>query len=112
MFLSGVFFVFDRGDLNILFKWVKVKEFIKEPTQNFKESKTLENASKRSTIAQHLLENKECGKAHKDENFEILYKCRNLSELRVLEAVVITFLEPSLCKQREFDFTTTLFWLR
>ena len=86
-----------------------VKEFIKEPTQNFKESKTLENASKRSTIAQHLLENKECGKAHKDENFEILYKCRNLSELRVLEAVVITFLEPSLCKQREFDFTTTLF---
>ena len=86
-----------------------VEEFIQGPqvapyTNNIK----LVRAARKSSVAQHLLENKECGKSFDWSSFTILHKCRSLFQLKVMEAITITTLKPVLCKQCEFDFTTVL----
>ena len=59
---------------------------------------------------EHLLTNKNCGIKVKDRDlhFSILRKCNSLFELHVLESVLIATMSPTLCKQQEFDFVTSL----
>ena len=87
-----------------------VKEHIRNPATNYKDTVKLKRAAKKSAIAEHLLTNEDCGRQYEEheQSFSILYKCHMELELKVLEAVVISALEPSLCKQTEFDITTNL----
>ena len=64
------------------------------------------------TNAEHLLTNKSCGVrvTDRESHFSILKKCNTLFELRVLESVMIATMNPTLCKQQEFDFVTSLVW--
>ena len=78
--------------------------YAESPNEDYKQSGTLVRAAKRSSIAEHLLQNKACGEAYEDSWFRVLRRCRNRFHLHVLEAVLITTLSPSLCKQKEFDY--------
>ena len=62
-----------------------------------------------SAIGQHLVENPECGRSFKDDQFTILSRARSEFHLSVLEAVYILSLKPPLCKQKNFVYTTLLF---
>ena len=87
-----------------------VDHYRNTPDADYTMSTTLNNAAKRSSIAEHLLRNKSCGLNVIDRNlhFRILRKCNSLFELHVLESVLIATKNPSLCKQQEFDFVTSL----
>ena len=84
-----------------------VKHYKKNPNTDYKTNSTLVNAAKKSSIAEHLLINKNCGMAIDTTKFSILKKCNTNFELYVYEAVLIAALEPPLCKQKEFDFVTS-----
>ena len=49
-----------------------------------------------------------CGKTYSIDNFKILRQCNTNFQLTVCEAVMILTLEPTLCIQQKFDFTTSL----
>ena len=83
------------------------KHYQKTPDTDYRKSSTLINAAKRSAITEHLLENKKCGLTINKTKFSILCKCRSTFQLHVYESVLITAMEPTLCKQREFDFVTS-----
>ena len=85
-----------------------VKDFIQNPSGDYKDNIKLCRAAGRSSITQHLLENKQCGINYNDNYFTILNKSKSEFELKILEAVYINLLAPSLCKQLEHDFTTIL----
>ena len=85
-----------------------VKLFIENPQHAFSDNITLVRAAKKSSIANHLLENPECGKSFDWTRFKIVHKCKSLWQLKVLEAVTIASVQPDLNKQTEFDFATTL----
>ena len=85
-----------------------VVKYYSLPTRgDWTSNKTLTNAAKGSAIAEHLLQNPKCGAALDNCKFSILYKCRSVFWLRILESVVIAATEPKLCKQTEFDFVTS-----
>ena len=89
-----------------------VKNFIRDPFDNYLQDTTLCNASKKSSVAKHLLENFDtCGKMYSLDKFRILRNCKTDFQLSVCEAVNILILEPSLCVQQKFDFTTSLIWI-
>ena len=85
-----------------------VRDFIKNPQHPYSGNTTLVRAAKKSAIAQHLLDNNNCGTSFDWSRFEVLRKCQYMGELKVLEAVTITSLQPNLNRQNEFDFVTTL----
>ena len=62
-----------------------------------------------SAIAQHLCENKTCGKAYDVGQFKILTRGRTRFHISVLEAFYISRSKPILCKQKQFVYTTKLF---
>merc|ERR1719320_2118308 len=57
-----------------------------------------------SAIGQHLLDNPECAKNYKKENFSVLVRAENSFQLHILEALCIQSLRPSLCKQKKFVY--------
>ncbi len=70
---------------------------------------SLRRASSKSSIAKHLLENHAtCGRDYNDDQFKILRSCTSNFQLTVNEAICILTLQPTLCVQREFDYTTAL----
>jgi hypothetical protein len=86
-----------------------VRRYLENPTGNYSDNTTLVNASLKSSVAKHLLKNHAtCGREYDDKCFKILRCCSSDFELKVCEAVLILTLEPTLCIQREFDFTTAL----
>ena len=87
-----------------------VRSFLAHPhDQNYAVDVPLFNASKKSSIAKHLLDNyATCGSKYSDEQFRILRRCKTDFQLSVGEAVRILTLEPTLCIQQKFDFTTSL----
>ena len=62
-----------------------------------------------SAIGQHLLDNPECVKNYKKDNFSVLVRAENSFQLHILEALCIQSLKPSLCKQKKFVYQTRLF---
>ena len=61
-----------------------------------------------SVIGQHLLDNHECAKKYKKENFSVLVREENSFQLHILEALCIQSLRPSLCKQKKFVYQSRL----
>ena len=74
-----------------------------------KMSAAVKNAMKKSSIAEHLVNNPSCGNNFEISNFSILRKCSNIIDLIKLEAILIHLVKPNLCKKKEFDYTIALF---
>ena len=85
-----------------------VKEFIANPTYDFKDNIQLLRASKKTAISKHLLENSICGTAYNEDCFSILRQCNSDYHLIVCEAVLIGIMAPTLCIQEKFDYTLSL----
>ena len=87
-----------------------VKRFLAHPhDQGYAVDAPLVNASKKSSIAKHLLDNHTtCGSKYSDDKFKIIRRCKTNFELTVSEAVLILTLRPTLCVQQKFDFVTSL----
>ena len=84
-----------------------VKKFYSEKSgEDYKTIPMLYKASKKSSVAEHLLENPECGENIAKCNFSILRRCESKFRLDIAEPVIIAAMEPNLCKQTEFDFVT------
>jgi len=72
-------------------------------------SAALINASRKSSIAEHLVNYPNCGKNYEDVRFKIVQQCSNVYDLSKLEAIFIYLNKPELCKQEEFDYVVALF---
>ena len=83
-----------------------VKFMEKEPKNMTRET---ENATKRFSVAEHLVNNRECAKKYDLSRFKILHQCNNVTDLIKMEAISIHLEKPVLCKQKEFDYKVSLF---
>ena len=72
-------------------------------------TRATENATKRYSVAEHLVNNKECAKNYDVSRFKILQQCHNVTDLIKMEAISIYQEKPVLCKQKEFDYKVSLF---
>ena len=68
-----------------------------------------ENATKRSSVAEHLVNNRECAKKYDLSRFKMLHQCNSVNDLIKMEAISIYLEKPVLCKQNEFDYKVSLF---
>ena len=66
-------------------------------------------ASKRSAIAEHLVNNSNCESNYNLNRFKIIKSCFSISDLIKLKAVCILIRKPKLYKQKDFDNTVYLF---
>ena len=86
-----------------------VRKFIANQNGDGNQTNAVKNASKKSSIAKHLVQNAEqCGQYFEDGWFEVIRICRTQFELRVSEAIQISTNQPTLCVQQEFDYVTSL----
>ena len=49
------------------------------------------------------------GKSYSEMMFKIMRSCTNILDLVKIEAIYIHLNKPELCKQREFDYSLSLF---
>ena len=80
----------------------RVKKFI-EGNTNIKTA-ALINATRRSSISKHLVNNPERGNNYEDIRFKIEQQCSNVYDLVKMEDFFIHLNKPELCKQKEFDY--------
>ena len=66
------------------------------------------NAAKRSSVAEHLINNRDCARKYEISKFRIIHHCNSVFELVKLEAISIFLEKPELCKQKEFDYKVSL----
>ena len=80
-------------------------------TEEEKEKKSIQinNAVKRSAIAEHLIKNHKCAENFNFDRFKIVKSCVNISVLIKFEAICILVRKPKLCRQQEFDYVVSLF---
>ena len=93
-----------------------IKENVPKSIEEFckmsdKENKTVKmsNASKRSAIAKHLINNGNCASNYNLNRFKVIKNCFCITDLIKLEAICILIRKPKLCKQKDFDYTVSLF---
>ena len=67
------------------------------------------NASKRSAIAEHLVNNINCASSYNFNRFKTIKNYFSISDMIKLEAICILIRKPKLCKQKDFDYTVSLF---
>ena len=86
----------------------RIDEFCK--TSN-KENKSIRvvNASKRSAIAEHLVDNLDCTSSYNLKIFKSIKDCFNIFDFIKFEAICILIRKPKLCKHKNFDYTVSLF---
>ena len=77
-----------------------------ESDEDYKTIPMLYNAPKKSSVAEYLLDNPECGTNIEKCEFSILRRCDSKFRLGIAESVTIAARGPNLCKQTEFDFVT------
>ena len=94
----------------------RIKEHIPKCVENFCLSDKKDdipvkvlNASKRSSISEHLVNNPTCANNYNIDRFKIIKICSNVFDLIKLEAICILLRKPVLCKQKDFDYTVCLF---
>ena len=94
----------------------RVKKHVPKSREEFykmsdKENKTVRtvNASKRSAIAENLINNSNCASNYNLNRFKIIKNCFCISDLIKLEAICILIRKLKLCKQKDFDYTVSLF---
>ena len=68
-----------------------------------------ENATKISSVAENLENNRECAKKYDLSRFKIIHQCNNVTYLIKIEVISIFLEKPVLCKQKEFDYKVCLF---
>ena len=61
-----------------------------------------------SSIGQHLLDNVDCAQNYNDSTFSIIHHASSSYQLKILEAIAISIRKPSLCSQRDFNYTLEL----
>ena len=67
------------------------------------------NAMNRSSLVENLIKNPIFGKNFNDSSFKILKSTTNNFDLIKIEAITIHLNKPKLCKQKEFDYSVSLF---
>ena len=67
------------------------------------------SSKEHSSIAQHLINNPTCANNYDMNRFKIIKNCINVFDLIKLEAICILLRKPVLCKQKDFDYTVSLF---
>ena len=88
----------------------RVKQHVLRCVEKFIEGKTniktaaLLNATRRSSISKHLVNNPERGNNYEDIRFKIEQQCSNVYDLVKMEDFFIHLNKPELCKQKEFDY--------
>ena len=86
----------------------KIHKKIIEGKTNIK-SVELMNATRKSSIAEHLVNYPNCSKNYEDDRFKFVQQCSNLYDLLKLEAIFIYLNKPELkLKQKEFDYVVAL----
>ena len=75
-----------------------IEEFCKTSNKETKSIRVL-NASKRSSIAEHLVKNPDCSNNYSLGRFKIIKNCYNISDLIKLEAICILLRKPKLCNR-------------
>ena len=58
------------------------------------------NAAKRSLVAEHLVNNRDCARKQDIFRFKTIYHCNNIFDLNKIEAISIYLEQPELCKQK------------
>ena len=86
-----------------------VKKHVKD--QPKKISNATSNAIIRSSISEHLVNNSVYGNSYSEMRFKILRSCTNIFDLVKIEAIYIHLNKPKLRKQKEFDYSLSLFSL-
>ena len=94
----------------------RIKKKIPRCVVNFlgsteKEAKSFQimNALKRSSIAEHLVNDNTCAEHFYLDWFKITKTCGNTFDLIKLEAICILIRKPKLFRQKEFDNIVSLF---
>ena len=85
-----------------------VPKDVKEKIKKF-HTKPARHLSHTSSIAEHLLNNPDCGKKYDPNMFNVVGHGRSNFHLSVLEALFILHQKPDLCKQKQFVYSTILF---
>ena len=62
------------------------------------------NATRKSLIAEYLVNYPNFGKNYKDVRFKTVQQCSNLYDILKLEAIFIYLNKPEIFKQKEFDY--------
>ena len=60
----------------------------------------IKNVTKRSSVAEHLVNNKECTKKYDLSRLKILHPCNNVTDLIKMKAISIHIEKPVICKQK------------
>ena len=60
--------------------------------------------TKRSSKAEHFINNTNCANNYDSSRLKILNNCTNSIDLVRMEAISIFLNKPELCKQKEFDY--------
>ena len=66
------------------------------------------NSAKRSSIAEHLINNRDCARKYEISRFKIVH-CNSVYDLVELESFSIFLEKPELGKQKEFEYKVSLF---
>ena len=85
------------------------KSLLEKKILGDKQKQYVENAKKRSSVCEHLVNNDECLKHYLDTAFKPIAKARNNFHLAVLEAILISTKKPNICKQKDHVYQTLLF---
>ena len=67
------------------------------------------NAAKRSSVEEHLINNRGCARKYETSRLKIIHYCNSAFDLVKLAAISIFLKKPELCKQNEFDYKVSLF---
>ena len=81
-----------------------IDEFCKMSNKENRSKRVL-NASKRSTNAEHLVNNLDRTSKYNLKRFKIIKRCFNIFDLIKLEVICILVRKPKLCKHTYFDYT-------
>ena len=66
------------------------------------------NAVKRSSIAEHLVNNQSFAEIFNLDRFRVIKSCVNNFDLIKMEAICILNGKPTLCRQKQFDYSVAL----
>ena len=69
----------------------------------------VKNAAKRSSVAEHLINNRDCSGKYDISRFKIIHHCNSVFDLVKFEAISVFLKKPELCEQKEFDNKVFLF---
>ena len=95
---------------------IRVKDHILACIDNFlklaqkeKKSNKITNAVKKSAIAEHLVNNQSFSESFDLKRFKIIKSYCKVFDFVKMEAICILNRKPTLCRQKEFDYSVALF---